>query len=71
MPHADRISQLVAKLDQENTNAAEEAQLELIEDFGAAALEPLIAAAPDFSDFGRLCAIEIFEAIEDRAPPPC
>jgi HEAT repeats len=70
MSHADRIRQLIATLEQENTNAAEEAQFALIEHFGAEALEPLIAAAPRFAHFGRLCAIEIFESIEDpRAAP--
>jgi HEAT repeats len=65
MPHTDRIRQLIATLDRENTNAAEEAQFELIEHFGAEALEPLIAAVPHFAYFGRLCAIEIFESIKD------
>ena len=65
-----RIRQLVAALDDENHNDAEEAQFELTEDFGAEALEPLIAAAPRFSDFGRLCAIEVFEAIGDNRAAP-
>jgi HEAT repeat protein len=70
MQHADRLSQLVEELDHENTTTAEEARFELIEQFGAEALEPLLTAAPRFSYFGRLCAIEIFEAIEDpRAAP--
>jgi hypothetical protein len=61
---------LVAALDDENTNDAEEAHLELTRDFGTGALEPLLAVAPTFSDFGRLCAIELFESIGDlRAAP--
>ena len=70
MTRAERLEQLVAELDEENTNDAEEAQFELTEDFGAEALEPLLEAAPCFSDFGRLCAIEIFEAIGDRRAAP-
>lgn len=70
MTRAERIRQLVAELDQENTNGAEEAQFELTEDFGAEALEPLLEAAPAFGDFGRLCAIEVFEAIGDRRAGP-
>jgi HEAT repeats len=70
MTRAERIRQLVAELDQEDATHAEEAQSELTQDFGAEALEPLLEAAPAFSDFGRLCAIEVFEAIGDpRAGP--
>jgi hypothetical protein len=70
MTREERIHRLLATLDGPDTNAAEEAQIALIEDFGAAALEPLLAVAPGFSHFGRLCAIEIFDAIGDpRAAP--
>jgi hypothetical protein len=65
MTRAERIRQLVAELDQENTNDAEEAQFELTEGYGAEALEALLEAAPAFGDFGRLCAIEVFEAMGD------
>jgi HEAT repeats len=65
-----RVEQLVTELDDANTNDAEEAQFELMEDFGAEALEPLLRAAPRFGDFGRLCAIEVFEAIGDRRAAP-
>jgi hypothetical protein len=70
MQQTDRLNKLLADLDHENTITAEEARFALIEHFGAEALEPLIAAAPRFSRFGRLCAIEIFDAIDDpRAAP--
>jgi len=65
-----RIRDLVLALDSESTNDAELAQFELTVDFGGDVLEPLLAAAPSFSDFGRLCAIEIFQALADpRAAP--
>jgi hypothetical protein len=63
---AERIQELVAALDGDDTNAAEEAQYALTEHVGADALEPLLAAAPGFSRFGALCAIEVFESIGDR-----
>ncbi len=39
-------------------------------EYGAEALEPLLAAAPGFSAFGRLCAIDVFEWIGDRRAAP-
>lgn len=61
-----RLEVLIANLDDEDMNVANEAQYELIEDFGADALEPLLAAAPRFGDFGKLCATEVFTEIGDR-----
>jgi hypothetical protein len=56
------LRQLVAELDHDDSNVAEEAQSALIA-YGQDSLEPLLAAAPNFAPFGRLCAIEIFGSI--------
>src|SRR3954454_5435880 len=61
-----RLHELVALLDDAAADEADTAQFVLIEDFRADALEPLIEAAPRFSDYGRLCAIEVFQSIGDR-----
>jgi hypothetical protein len=58
------ISELVAALDGDDWSAAEEAQYELGA-HGRAALEPLLERAPGFGRFGKLCAIELLEAIGD------
>jgi hypothetical protein len=65
-----RLRALVAALDAKDHNDAEDAQLELTRDFGAEALQPLLAVAPTFSDFGRRCAIEVFESIGDQRAAP-
>jgi hypothetical protein len=66
----EQIAALVAALDDQNTGDAEEARFELQSSFGAEAFEPLLAAAPYFSDFGRLCAIELFQSIGDARAAP-
>jgi len=70
MTRKQEIEELVAALDQENSNDADLAQWKLIEGYGKDALEPLLAAAPAFADYGRLCAIEVFNAIGDRRAGP-
>jgi hypothetical protein len=69
MPNSSRdaeLATLIRELDDDWTVVADEAQYALIDRFGHDALEPLLAAAPSFGDFGRLCAIEVFSAIGDR-----
>jgi hypothetical protein len=56
--------ELVAELNGDDTNQAEEAQATL-EQYGAAVLAPLMDAAPQFGRFGQLCAIELFQKISD------
>src|SRR5882672_1087056 len=59
------IAELVAELNGDDTNRAEEAQAAL-ERYGSAVLAPLMESAPGFDRFGQLCAIELFQRIGDR-----
>jgi hypothetical protein len=70
MNTAERIRELIGVLDGDDHDAAEEACYQLQHDFGAAPLEPLLAAAPGFSRFGQLSAIEVFDAIADARAGP-
>ncbi|MEU6552579.1 HEAT repeat domain-containing protein [Streptomyces sp. NPDC046915] len=63
----DEITRLVADLDAESTEVAEDAQHALTA-LGPGVLEPLIAAAPALNPFGQLCAIEVFTALADPRP---
>jgi HEAT repeat protein len=58
------VAELIAELNGDDTNQAEEAQATL-EQYGAAVLAPLLDAAPRFGRFGQLCAIELFQRISD------
>jgi HEAT repeat protein len=58
------MSELVALLNGEDTNEAEEARAEL-ESYGQAILLPLLEAAPSFGRFGQLCAIELLQRLGD------
>lgn len=58
------VTELIAELNGDDTNQAEEAQATL-EQYGAAVLAPLMDAAPRFGRFGQLCAIELFQEISD------
>jgi hypothetical protein len=65
MSVSDReLDDLVAQLDGDDHNAAEEAEWALKEQ-GSRALELLLDRAPSFGRFGKLCAIEIFEHVGD------
>ncbi|MEU5593748.1 HEAT repeat domain-containing protein [Streptomyces sp. NPDC020298] len=63
----DEISRLVAGLDADSSEVAEDAQHALTA-LGTDVLEPLIAAAPALDPFGQLCAIEVFTALGDPRP---
>jgi HEAT repeat protein len=58
------IRDLIADLDSDDTNQAQEAQAAL-GPYGRAVLEPLLDTAPNFGRFGQLCAIELFQEIGD------
>jgi hypothetical protein len=58
------VAELIAGLNGDDTNQAEEAQATL-ERYGAAVLAPLMDAAPQFGRVGQLCAIELFQKISD------
>ncbi|GAA2111089.1 hypothetical protein GCM10009759_52900 [Kitasatospora saccharophila] len=64
---AVEIAALVADLDAESTATAEEAQYGLIH-LGPQVLDAVIAATPTLNPFGQLCAIEVFNAFDDRRP---
>lgn len=60
----DGIDRLIADLDSEDHNIAEEAEASL-RDIGPAIVDPLLAAAPSFDRFGQLCAIELLNDLGD------
>ncbi len=70
MSRSEEIKQLVAELDSDDTDVANEAEWALINQIGEDCLEELIAAAPAFADFGRLCASEVFRAVGDHRAVP-
>jgi hypothetical protein len=63
MSHRELV-ELVEELDGEDRNAAEEAEWALKEQ-GSRPLDALLARAPSFDRFGKLCAIELLEHIGD------
>ncbi|WP_433790872.1 HEAT repeat domain-containing protein [Actinoplanes sp. CA-252034] len=66
---ADDFGQLIALLDGETTDIAENAKVELIS-VGGQVVEPLAAAIGMLEPYGQLSAIEIFEHFGDRAAGP-
>ncbi|GAA4839684.1 hypothetical protein [Kitasatospora terrestris] len=61
------LASLVAELDSDSTETAEDAQHALIAR-GPAVLDAVIAATPHLAPFGQLCAIEVFNAFDDPRP---
>ncbi|MFD7655590.1 HEAT repeat domain-containing protein [Actinosynnema sp. NPDC059797] len=68
----DRVEWLIGRLDSPEGVQAEEAQVELTHlGRGADVVGPLLRALPGLGEFGRLCAVEIVEDLDDRrAGPP-
>ncbi|MFG2820126.1 hypothetical protein ACGFX4_11930 [Kitasatospora sp. NPDC048365] len=61
------LARLVAELDSDSTETAEDAQHALIAR-GPTVLGAVIAATPRMAPFGQLCAIEVFNAFDDARP---